>query len=195
MGRCTFTMDYNIKETEKKWQSYWHTKKTYSFNPHSKKELFTIDTPPPTVSGAMHLGHAFSYAQGDFIARYKRMQQYEVFYPYGTDDNGLPTERLIESIHKIKAVKMDRNEFIKLCLKTLGEIKPKFVQSWRDIGISCDFETSYSTIDPQCVATSQKSFIDLYKKGRIYNEETPMMWCTQCQTAIAQAELFCMHES
>lgn len=182
-------MEYSIQETEKKWQVFWEKKKVYAYDVHSKKDVFTIDTPPPTVSGAMHLGHAFSYAQGDFIARYKRMQGYEVFYPYGTDDNGLPTERLIESIHKIKAPRMDRNEFVKLCAKTLNEIKPPFIQGWKGIGISCEFDKSYSTIDSHCIATSQKSFIDLYKKGRVYNEETPMMWCTVCQTAIAQAEL------
>ncbi|MBI2147351.1 valine--tRNA ligase [Candidatus Woesearchaeota archaeon] len=179
---------YNPKEEEKKIQAFWDKEKIYQFDQKRQEPWYSIDTPPPTVSGRMHIGHAFSYTQGDFIARYHRMKGENVFYPFGTDDNGLPTERLIEKMKNVRASMMDRQEFIKLCLTTLGDIKPGFVQDWKNLGISCDFTTTYSTIDPHCVATSQRSFIDLYEKGRIYQEEAPMSWCTQCQTAIAQAE-------
>jgi len=86
----------NIHEIEKKWLDYWEKHEIYKFNPKSKKKIYSVDTPPPTVSGEMHIGHACSYSQQDFIIRYKRMAGFNVFYPFGTDDNGLPTERLVE---------------------------------------------------------------------------------------------------
>src|SRR3989344_3166780 len=94
---------YNPKEAEAKWQSFWEKEGIYRFDPGSKAEIYSIDTPPPTVSGKMHLGHAFSYSQQDFIARFQRMLGKNVFYPFGTDDNGIPTERLVEKIKKVKA--------------------------------------------------------------------------------------------
>ncbi|MBI2135893.1 valine--tRNA ligase [Candidatus Woesearchaeota archaeon] len=162
--------------------------KQYQNKEKDKKKIYSIDTPPPTVSGQMHIGHAFSYTQGDFIARYHRMKQEAVFYPFGTDDNGLPTERLVEKVKKVKSTKMQRSEFVELCLKSINELKAEFVRPWKELGISADFENSYSTIDPHCMLTSQKSFIDLYKKGRVFQEESPITWCPLCQTAIAQAE-------
>jgi len=181
--------NYNIKESEKKWQKYWEKQGIYKFNPDSKAEVYSIDTPPPTISGRMHLGHSFSYAQEDFIARFQRMLGKNVFYPFGTDDNGLPTERLIESIKKVKGSKMKRKDFIKLCLKTLEEIRPSFIQDWKNIGMSCDFDVYYTTINEHCTKLSQKSFIDLYKAGREYRKRTPFFWCPECQTAIAQVEM------
>ena len=121
--------DYNAPEVEKKWQNYWDNKKVYTFHSESKKELFSIDTPPPTVSGQMHVGHSFSYSQEDFIVRYKRMKGYEVFFPFGTDDNGLATERLVERLKNVRSKKMERKEFVKLCLSTLEEIRPAFVET------------------------------------------------------------------
>ncbi|MEM3374290.1 MAG: valine--tRNA ligase [Candidatus Woesearchaeota archaeon] len=181
---------YEPKEAEKKWQKYWEENKIYGFDANDDtRELFVIDTPPPTVSGKMHLGHAFSYSQQDFIARYQRMKGKNVFYPFGTDDNGLATERLIEKIKNVKAVKMKRSDFINLCLETLNEIRPDFVQDWKNIGMSCDFSLFYSTINGHCRKISQKSFVELYKKGREYRKESPTIWCPECQTAIAQVEL------
>ncbi len=180
---------YNPKEIEPKWQRIWEEKGVYRFDPKSDKPVFSIDTPPPTVSGRMHLGHAFSYSQMDFIARFKRMQGYNVFYPFGTDDNGLPTERLVEKLNNVRAKDMDREAFVELCLKTLKKILPEFVQDWKNIGISCDFSLYYSTIDEHCRRISQRSFIELYKMGREYRKETPFIWCPNCQTAIAQVEL------
>ncbi|MBI4738960.1 valine--tRNA ligase [Candidatus Woesearchaeota archaeon] len=179
---------YDPKKEEPKWQKFWEENHIYYFNPDSRAEVYSIDTPPPTVSGNMHIGHAFSYAQGDFVARYQRMLGKNVFYPFGTDDNGLPTERLVETLKKVRSTTMPREEFVKLCEKTLAEIKPAFVKPWMDLGISVDFAHGYSTIDKHCQRTSQKSFINLWKKRCVYQEETPVSWCTKCQTAIAQAE-------
>ncbi len=180
---------YDPKVVEPKWIKKWEQEGTYKFNPKSKKPIYSVDTPPPTVSGRMHMGHASSYTQQDVIVRYKRMKGYEVFYPFGTDDNGLATERLVEKLNNVKGSKMDRNEFIKLCIKTLKEIKPEFIQDWKNIGMSCDFSIMYSTIDDHCRRISQRSFIELYKMGREYQMEAPTIWCPTCETAIAQVEL------
>ena len=179
----------NYRDTESKWQKYWERNKIYKFNPKSKKPLYSIDTPPPTVSGQMHIGHAFSYSQTDFIARFQRMSGKNVFYPFGTDDNGLATEKLIQKEKKVSASKMDRDAFIKLCLSTLKELRPGFVQDWKDIGLSADFSINYSTIDNHSRKIAQKTFLNLAKKGLVYRKESPVMWDTSFQTAIAQAEL------
>ncbi|QQG38428.1 MAG: valine--tRNA ligase [Candidatus Woesearchaeota archaeon] len=180
--------DYNFKESEKKWQKYWEKEKIFSYSHKAKGKLYSIDTPPPTVSGKMHIGHAFSYSHEDFISRYKRMKGCNVWYPFGTDDNGLPTERLIEKIKNVKAREMRRDDFVKLCLQTLKEIRPSFINDWIKLGMSCDFTSVYSTIDDYSRKISQKSFLDLSKKNLVYQEETPVSWCTTCNTAIAQAE-------
>ncbi len=180
---------YNPLTEERQWQHFWEKNNIYSINPKSKAQIYFIDTPPPTVSGKMHLGHAFSYSQQDFIARYHRMRGENVFYPFGTDDNGLPTERMIEKLKNVKSKKMQRTDFIKLCDETLKEIRPAFIQGWKDIAIGADFNIFYSTINDHCRRISQKSFIDLYKEGREYQKKAPTMWCTSCQTAIAQVEL------
>ncbi len=180
---------YDPKIVEPKWVKKWEEDGTYKFNPNSDKPFYAVDTPPPTVSGKMHIGHAASYTQQDVIVRFKRMNNYEVFYPFGTDDNGLATERLIEKIKGVKATRMRRDDFVKLCLNTLEEIRPPFIQDWKNIGMSCDFSLMYSTINDHCRRISQKSFIDLYKMGREYQKEAPTIWCPTCQTAIAQVEL------
>ena len=159
------------------------------------KKIYSVDTPPPTVSGEMHLGHAFSYSQQDFIARFRRMFDGNVFYPFGTDDNGLPTERLVERLKKVRSKEMSRAEFIDLCLKTLKEITPGFIQDWKNLGMSCDFDVRYSTIDNRTRKISQKFFIELFKKKEIYKKEFPTIWCPECQTSIAQAELEDKEES
>ncbi|MEK6914400.1 MAG: valine--tRNA ligase [Nanoarchaeota archaeon] len=178
---------YDHKEIEKKILEFWDKNKIYKFD-IKKGEPFSIDTPPPTVSGKMHIGHAFSYSQQDFVARYKRMKE-NVFYPFGTDDNGLPTEKLIEKIKNVKSKKMSRADFIKLCLETLKEITPEFIQDWKNLGISADYDLYYSTINENSRRISQEYFIDLYKKNLIYKASFPTIWCPECQTPIAQAEL------
>lgn len=179
---------YDPKESEAKWHNYWKEKKLYEFDPKSRKEVFSIDTPPPTVSGKMHMGHAFSYSHQDFIARYQRMAGKEVYFPFGTDDNGLPTEKLVEKTKKVSSRKMPRNEFSELCYSTVKEILPNFIQDWINIGMSCDFDNPYSTISKEVQKISQLSFLELYEKGFIYQEESPISYCTKCDTAIAQAE-------
>jgi len=182
-------LESDYKEIEKKWLDYWEKEKIYKFNPKLKKKIFSVDTPPPTVSGEMHMGHACSYSQQDFIIRYKRMRGFNVFYPFGTDDNGLPTERLVEKNLKIKARDMPRSEFIKTCLDFLEKIRPKFVYDWKRIGISCDFSIFYSTIDNHSRKVSQWSFLDLYKKNRLYRKDAPAMFCPECKTGVAQIEV------
>ncbi len=182
---------YNPNSEEPKILDFWEKEKIYKFKP-GKERTYSIDTPPPTVSGDMHIGHAFSYSQQDFIARFRRMylaEKGQVFYPFGTDDNGLPTEKLVERLNNVKSKEMPRSEFIELCLKTLKKITPDFVQQWKNIGVSADYEIYYSTIDKNSQKISQKSFLDLYKAGRIYKAGFPCIWCPECQTAIAQAEL------
>jgi len=186
--------NYDIKKIEAKWKKYWEEEKIYKFRitgnlkKNSPKKIYSIDTPPPTVSGKMHIGHAFSYAQQDFIARFRRMNS-GVFYPFGTDDNGLPTERLIERRNNVKSKEMTRADFIKLCLESLKKIIPDFIDDWKTLGISSDYDIYYSTIDDNSRSISQKSFIELFKKNEIYTKEFPTIWCPECQTSIAQAEL------
>ena len=180
---------YESDKAEPIWQDYWTQKSIFKFDPKTTKEIYSIDMPPPTVSGKMHMGHAFSYTQQDFIARYKRMKGFEVFYPFGTDDNGLATGRLVEKMKGVSSKKMERDEFIKLCLETLEEIRPAFVQDWHRIGMSCDFSIFYSTINDHCRRISQRSFLDLYKAGRVYKAKAPIIFCPACRTAIAQVEM------
>src|SRR3989339_1207852 len=164
--------NYEPKEAEPRWQKYWEENGIFSFDQNGiKKEVYSIDTPPPTISGKMHLGHAFSYSQQDFIARFQRMLGKNVFYPFGTDDNGIPTERLVEQLKNVRANRMERQEFIALCLDTLdNELRPKYLQDWKRIGMSCDWSIVYSTIDEHSRRISQRSFIDLFNKGRTYRK-------------------------
>ncbi len=180
---------YNAQEVEERIRSFWDKEKIYKFDSKSKKKVFSIDTPPPTVSGKMHMGHAFANSQQDFIARYKRMRGFNVLQPFGTDDNGLPTKLLIESLKKVDSAKMPRKNFVKLVLETLEkELRPQYIKDWKRLGISCDFDVFYTTINNHCQRISQKSFIDLYKNGRQYRKEAAAMYCPKCQTAISQVE-------
>ncbi len=179
---------YDPKVEEEKWVRKWEHEGAYSFDPEQKGDVYSIDTPPPTFSGKMHIGHAFSYTQQDIIARYKRLRGFNVFYPWGVDDNGLPTERLVEKLKGVKGSKMDRQEFIKLCEQTIAEIMPAFVADWKRIGMSCDFELAYSTINEHSRRISQWSFLDLHKKSRAYRKNAPALWCPLCETAISQVE-------
>jgi len=181
--------EIDFKQMEKKWLDYWEKERIYGFNVKSKKKIYAIDTPPPTVSGEMHIGHAFSYSQQDFIARYMRMKGLEVFYPFGTDDNGLPTERLVEKLNNVRSKNISRAEFIELCLKTLQKVSPEFVQDWKNLGVSCDYNLYYSTIDKHSRKVAQKSFVKLFRQGRVYRESFPTIYCPECQTPVAQAEL------
>ncbi|MBU2637934.1 MAG: valine--tRNA ligase [Nanoarchaeota archaeon] len=180
---------YEFKESEPRIKAFWEKNKVYSFDKKSKAKIFSVDTPPPTVSGDMHLGHAFSYSQQDFVIRYKRMQGFSIFYPFGTDDNGLATDKLVEKLNNVRSKDFERGKYIELCLKTLEKVRPKFIEDWKHLAISCDFSLAYSTINPHCRKLSQKSFIDLYNAGREYRKEAPTIWCPFCHTAIAQVEM------
>lgn len=180
---------YKAKESEKKWQEFWQEKGIYKFDPESKQPIYSIDTPPPTVNGKIHIGHIFSYSQAEVMARYKRMKGFNVFYPFGFDDNGLPTERLVEKTHGLKAHETTREHFTELCLAETNKLEKQFKELFISAGFSCDWNHEYSTISPKAQKVSQKSFLDLYKKKKVYFSKAPALWCTECQTAIAQAEL------
>ena len=112
---------YDFEEAEPRIRKFWEKDKIFKFNPKEKGKIYSVDTPPPTVSGAMHIGHACSFSQQDFFVRYKRMKGFNIFYPFGTDDNGLPTERLVEQTQNIKAGDMPREQFVQLCMALLKE--------------------------------------------------------------------------
>jgi valyl-tRNA synthetase len=192
MVLCMADSKFDFKHIENKWKEFWEKEKIFCAD-LSKNEIYSVDTPPPYISGRMHIGHAFSYSQQDFIIRFQRMRlaskNGSIFYPFGTDDNGLPTERFIEKTKNIKSKDMGRSDFIKLCLETLKEITPGCIQDFKNLGVSADYSIYYSTIDDNSRKVSQKSFIDLYKSGEAYQKEFPTMWCPECQTSIAQAEL------
>jgi len=181
--------DYIVKESENKWREYWEKNNIYRFDPKSRKTVYSVDTPPPTVSGAMHLGHAFSYSQQDFIVRFKRMTGHNIFYPFGFDDNGLATERFVEKKANVKATQMPRTKFIELCLKETEEVERKLKQDWYALGISPDWNIHYRTIEKNVIRKSQLSFIELFRMARAYQKEAPTIWCPECHTAIAQVEL------
>ncbi|MFC1894351.1 valine--tRNA ligase [Candidatus Dependentiae bacterium] len=180
---------YDHHKFEQEAQKLWEQEKIYEFDANSKKETFSIDTPPPTVSGTLHTGHVFSYTHTDIIARYQRMIGKNIFYPMGFDDNGLPTEKYVEKKNKIKAQMLKRSEFIKLCLKETLEAEKDFENLWKRIGLSIDWTKLYSTISNKSRKISQLSFLDLYKKNLVYLKKEPSLYCTTCQTTVAQAEL------
>lgn len=181
---------FDFESREKHWQKFWSDEGVFKFDPKSDKELFSVDTPPPTVSGRIHIGHSSSYSQGDMVVRYQRLAGKNVFYPFGTDDNGLPTQRLVEKEKKVRAVKLGRDKFVDLVLGTLkNELRPSYVKDFKHLGLSCDFDLSYTTIDDRSRRLSQWSFMKLYEMDRAYRQDSPTMWCPNCRTAISQVEL------
>ena len=186
-----FPKNYDYKSVEEKISKYWEDNDIYKFSLEDKgKDIYSVDTPPPYVSSAhLHVGHVMSYSQAEFIIRYKRMKGYNVFYPMGFDDNGLPTERYVEKKYKINKSKITREEFIDLCLKETKIGIDIYKSLWRSVGISADYSLSYSTIDERCRKTAQKSFLDLYGKGLIERRNEPILWCPQCRTSLAQADV------
>ena len=181
---------YNHKESEKNWQKFWSDNKIYKWERHfPRDETFVIDTPPPTVSGVLHMGHIFSYTQADFIARWQRMKGKTVFYPMGFDDNGLPTERLVEKVKGIRGVDMDRAEFVKECQSVVDEAEEQFEELFNSIALSVDWDEKYQTISPNSQKISQLSFIDLFKKGLVERKMEPVLWDIADRTALSQADL------
>lgn len=180
---------YDYIKSEQEARSLWQRENSNAFQETSDKPVFSIDTPPPTVSGTLHIGHIFSYTHADLVARYKRMQGYNVFYPMGYDDNGLPTERFVEKKNSTKAHLMKRGDFIALCLKETHDVEKLFENLWQRMGLSIDWSRTYSTISHDVRKLSQRSFIELYQKGFAYRKNEPALYCTSCRTSVAQAEL------
>ena len=179
---------YDFKEKEVKWMNYWKDNNIYEFKP-DKREVYSIDTPPPTVNGKIHIGHIFSYSQAEMIARYKRLKGFNVFYPFGFDDNGLPSERLVEKEQGRKAHEIGREEFNRLCFETTDKYEADFKKLFRRAGFSADIDNAYKTVSKSSQKISQLSFIELVEKGSCYHKESPALWCNECLTSIAQAEL------
>ena len=179
---------YDFKEKEYKWMNYWNDENIYEFKP-DEREVYTIDTPPPTVNGKIHIGHIFSYSQAEMIARYKRLRGYNVFYPFGFDDNGLPSERLVEKEVGKRAHEIGREEFNKLCYDTTTKYEEEFKKLFIRAGFSADINHAYKTVSNYSQKISQLNFIELVKSNKCYHKESPALWCNECLTSIAQAEL------
>ena len=206
-----------IEGLESKWKEIWEQDGIYQFDrTKSREEIFSIDTPPPTVSGSLHVGHVFSYTHTDTIARYQRMSGTEVFYPMGWDDNGLPTERRVQNYFGVrcdptlpydpdfetpvdagdeKAIKkrgdvnVSRRNFVELCHILTAADEQAFEDLWRQLGLSVDWSMTYATIDERCQRVAQKAFLRNLERGEAYQTEAPSLWDVTFRTAVAQAEL------
>ncbi len=185
----TLPKRYNPKTREPEIAAWWQEQGIYHFDPGSDAPPYAIDTPPPTVSGHLHLGHTYSYSHTDFMARYFRMRGHNVYYPMGYDDNGLPTERLVQKWEGTTAQDVGRPAFIEACLRVSEEAEKEYQALWQRLGLSVDWRYTYRTIDDNARRLSQWSFVDLARRGLAYRQQAPAIWCPECQTAIAQAEV------
>ena len=181
---------YNFTVLEEKLNKYWSEQKIYRWNKDlPKNQTYVIDTPPPTVSGNLHIGHIFSYCHTDFIARFHRMWGKNVFYPIGFDNNGLPTERLVEKRKNIKAFNVKREEFKKICHEIIPIEEEKFRKIFKSIALSIDWNLEYRTISEEVCRLAQISFLDLLKKKQIYRKHQPILWDPEDKTALAQTDV------
>ena len=200
-----------LEGLEAKWGEVWAEEGTYAFTrPSSRDEVFSIDTPPPTVSGSLHVGHVFSYTPPDTVARYQRMRGKHVFYPMGWDDNGLPTERRVQNYYGVRCdpsipydpdfeapakpdpkrqVPISRANFIELCHELTAVDEQAFEDLWRQLGLSVDWSTLYTTISADSQAVAQKAFLRNHARGEAYLSYAPTLWDVTFHTAVAQAEL------
>jgi valyl-tRNA synthetase len=153
---------YNHQESEAKWQKYREDNQIYVFSKDEKKPVYSIDTPPPTVSGKIHIGHIFSYTQAEIIARFKRMSGYNVFYPMGYDNNGIPTEQLVEKELGINIKDVERKDFIVKCLDVVEKYKHLYENLRKSLGLSVDRSRFYTTISPEVQQIAQSIFVKLY---------------------------------
>ena len=186
----TTSKGYDFKSIEAKWQQAWQSSPVYAWDPAAARaDSYVIDTPPPTVSGFLHIGHVYSYTQTDLIARFQRMSGKNVYYPMGFDDNGLPTERLVEKRRNIRAADMSREAFIRICMEEVQEAEDDFRSLFREIALSVDWNLEYRTISPMSRRISQLSVLDLYEKGHLYRTLQPTLWDPADRTALAQAEV------
>lgn len=184
--------EIDLQAIEERIRGLWEREGIYHYDndAYKGKPVFSVDTPPPYVSAAhLHVGHAMSYTQAEFVIRYKRMKGYRIFYPMGFDDNGLPTERYVEQTYKIDKKKTTRSEFRALCEKETAIGAKEYEKLWRALGLSVDWSLRYSTIDKRSRHTAQKSFIDLYNKNLIYRANEPVLWDTHFESSLAQADL------
>ncbi len=180
--------DYKAHEVEEKWLKLWKDE-MYYFDWNSKKPHYIIDTPPPYPTGSFHIGHALNWCIIDFIARYKRMNGYEVMFPQGWDCHGLPTEVKVEEKYGIRKRDVPREKFRELCIKfTEGNIE-KMRRTARRLGFSIDWSKEYITMYPEYYSKTQLSFVRMYKKGLIYRSYHPVILCPRCETTIALAEI------
>jgi valyl-tRNA synthetase len=195
---------------EERWDAVWAAQDTYAFDrTATRDEIYSIDTPPPTVSGSLHMGSVFGYAQTDAIARYQRMLGKKLFYPMGWDDNGLPTERRVQNYYGVRCdpslhydpdfqppaetpkdpIGISRPNFVELCLRLTAEDEKAFEQLWRRLGLSVDWAQTYTTIGPESQRASQLAFLNNLERGEAYAAEAPTLWDVDFRTAVAQAEL------
>ena len=180
---------YDFHTAEPRIQSDWEEAGTYRFDPSHPGNPFTVDTPPPTVSGKMHLGHVYSYTHADVVVRYRRMRGDAVFYPFGYDDNGLPTERFVEQRLGVRARDLGRQAFAEACRAVIPEVEAEYERLCRRLGLSADFALRYSTVDARSRRIAQEAFLDLHAKGLVYRQAAPTLWCPECATAVAQADV------
>ncbi|QDP95913.1 valine--tRNA ligase [Microlunatus elymi] len=205
-----------LEGLESKWMEIWQQQGTYAFvrpegDPQrARDQVFSIDTPPPTVSGSLHVGHVFSYTHTDLIARYQRMRGKHVYYPIGWDDNGLPTERRVQNFYGVRCdpsvpydpdftppakpdpkrqVPISRRNFIDLCHQLTKVDEAVFEDLWRRVGLSVDWSTLYTTIGDDSISVAQKAFLRNVARGEAYLAEAPTVWDVTFQTAVAQAEI------
>jgi valyl-tRNA synthetase len=173
------------KEVEEKWQKWWEESRTYDYDEGDrKKPVYSIDTPPPFTSGELHMGHVLSYSYFDFVARYKRMNGFNVYYPQGWDCQGFPTETKVEQKHGRKPPA----EFRKLCVEWTGEFIAKMRGQMKSLGFSADWRYEYRTMDPEYHRKVQLSLLKMHKMGQIYRSEHPVFWCTSCLSALAKTD-------
>ena len=201
----------SLEGLEDKWSSRWEEDQVYACDrSKTREEIYSIDTPPPTASGSLHVGHVFSYTHTDLVARFQRMRGREVFYPMGWDDNGLPTERRVQNYYGVrcdpsipydpdftppdnpdpkKQVPVSRPNFVELCEQLVQLDEKTFESLWRRLGLSVDWKQTYTTIGPISQAVSQRAFLRNLARGEAYQDDAPTLWDVTFQTAVAQAEL------
>ena len=182
--------NYDPTTQERKWREFWLQKDIYRFDPNDNtRKTFSIDTPPPYPSGDFHVGNALNWSYIDFVARYKRMNGFNVHFPQGWDCHGLPTEVRVEQTFKIRKNDLPPEQFVEMCRKLTGEYIAKMKQSMNLLGVSSDWALEYKTMDPSYYKLTQLSFLRLYESGHLYRGEHPVNWCPRDETAIAEAEV------
>jgi len=207
----------SLDGVEERWDGQWSADGTYRFDrTRTREQIYSIDTPPPTVSGSLHVGHVFSYTHTDVVARYRRMRGAEVFYPMGWDDNGLPTERRVQNYYGVRCdpslpyvegfepphtgtegktvkpadqVPVSRRNFVELCERLTTEDEKQFEALWRRLGLSVDWSMTYQTVSQDSIAVAQQAFLRNLARGEAYQAQAPGLWDVTFQTAVAQAEL------